>query len=237
MTAFAIDVDRYERDGFEVVGRVCPPDTLHELRGECLRTLRGARAALPPGTPYDLAVLDDDPGPATRALVERLRPAAERLLLGPVDPTFVLMHATTTTPERGRGWHQALAYHRLPYSPCGSSVPLDEVEVLVTLEPVQDPARALLFVPGYHVLPMLEHRRVAEPTTQFELVDPSRQLVLDDAVAVPLDAGEAVAYTVGTPHSCIYAPAGAEHHEVLFLRVGFRDRSVGDPEEHPVRLA
>jgi hypothetical protein len=232
VTSLGIDRDRYERDGFEVVASLCTPDEVAGLRAVCDQLLADHR---PAGTddPYALAVLHEPAEPELLALVERARAVAEFLLTGEVDPTFVLLHAVTETADRGRGWHQALAYNRLPYSPRGTSVPLDEIEVLVVLEEVTAAEMALMFAPGYHVLPMLEHRRVPSHAYTFELVDPTRQLLLHEAVPVPLHPGDAVAYTLGTPHSCIYA----RDAEVQFLRVGFRVRSVGADDDAAARLA
>ena len=231
VTSLGIDRDRYERDGFEVVPSLCTPDEVTGLRGVCDRLLADHRPAGADG-PYALAVLHEPVESELIELVARARPVAEFLLTGEVDLTFVLLHGVTETADGGRGWHQALAYNRLPYSPRGTSVPLDEIELLVVLEDVTAAEMALMFAPGYHVLPMLEHRRVPGHAYSFELVDPSRQLLLHEVVPVPLHPGDAVAYTLGTPHSCIYA-RGAE---VQFLRIGFRVRSVGVDDDAAARL-
>lgn len=212
-------IDRYERDGFVRVADRLAPAQVDELRERCLRATDVARTAASTDR-YSLAVPDESPRDVA-PLIDAFHHVAADLLEADVESTFVLWHAVTARLSDGRGWHQALAYYNLPYSPNGVSVPLDELEFIVMLDDATAEEMAPMFAPGHHVAPMLEHRRALDAQMGFELVDPGRQLVLDEAVLVPLSAGDAVAYTLGTPHACVCA-GEADRSEVLFVRLGFR---------------
>jgi len=221
--------ERYERDGFSVVEALVGPALVDRLRDVCAEMTAPLRDRAGDER-YSITMPGSLAEPAVADLVATVAASAVDLLGGQVEPTFVLMHAVTCTLADGRGWHQALVYHRLPYSPDGTSVPLDEIEYLIMLDDAYDDDMAAWFAPGYHVAPMLEHRRhEIGGHSGFELIEPQRQLVLPETVKVPLRSGDAVGYTLGTPHACICARDETPRREVLFMRLGFRERSTRPP--------
>jgi hypothetical protein len=214
--------ERYERDGFVPIPAALDPCTVDILRAECAERVSTARAAVASGTRYSLAIPGPVDGRAAAPAVDALLGIAKGLLEADVEPSFVLWHAVTAQLCDGRGWHQAMAYHHLPYSPNAVSVPLDEMEFIVMLDDATTDHTAPWFAPGYHVSPMLEHRKLRTAQMGFELVDPERQLVLDETVMMPMRAGDAVGYTLGTPHACVCSSETDLPTEVLSLRIGFR---------------
>jgi hypothetical protein len=201
--------ERYERDGFCDVDQLLDPDELAQMRA----VVEDSFSATPDATTCSITADDM----SLRGIVLRAGAEAERLLGDDVRPTFVKLHRITFGLEHGRGWHQALAYHHLPFTPHAVDVRLDDVEVLVMLDDCTDLETCTWFAPGYHVSPLMEHRRRSDGA--FELVDPMRQIVMSETVPLRLRAGDAVAYTLGTPHTCWASKEGAP---VRAVRIGFQ---------------
>ncbi|MEZ5215819.1 MAG: phytanoyl-CoA dioxygenase family protein [Ilumatobacteraceae bacterium] len=208
-------VDRYERDGYEIVPEVLLSEEVAVLRPWCERCSgRPADAGRGMWT-RDVALSD----PMLADLLGRARTLAERFLGEEAVASFAKVHSVSVGHDFGRGWHQALAYQSLPFSPTAINVRLDDLELLVLLDDLTDEDHGLWFAPGYHVAPLMEHRRRADDGG-YELVDPDRQIRLDEAQHLPLRAGDGVVYTLGTPHSCWSTPE--PEVPVRAIRLGFR---------------
>jgi len=144
-------------------------------------------------------VFDDN-----EALDNGMAIARELLSTAKVARTFDMLIYKPPGHPHPTPWHQDAAYGGLPFAPAGIGIINNTVQFWVALDDADEENGCMHFVPAHHTGTLLAHRVASgdpdDVSRLLELTDPSRDLDLSTAVAVPLPAGGSTFHTGGTPH-------------------------------------
>lgn len=214
-TAEIVDVtqaqfETWQRDGFLVLDRFLADETIGLLRAAYDDILsrrvpaagdrelgRLTRQVMDPSQAHP----DFDDNAALRSALH----LARRLLGTPdVGRTFDMLIYKPPGHPYETPWHQDAAYNAMPFSPAGTPLRPDSIQVWIPLDDVDTENGCMQFVPGWHTDPLLEHRVAAgspdSPDRLLALVDPGHQVDLGSAVVAEIPAGGATLHSPGTPH-------------------------------------
>lgn len=201
-------IENFQRDGFGHVPELAGPETVATLREAYDRVIGsdfGDHRKLGGITrQVMLPSLADPVFDSNEALENGMAIARELLGTEHLARTFDMLIFKPPGHPHPTPWHQDAAYGGRPFAPTGTPVINNRVQFWVPLDDADEENGCMHFIPARHTGTLLEHRVASgDPDSEsrlLELTDPSRDLDLSTAVAVPLVAGGSTFHTVGTPH-------------------------------------
>ena len=187
----SIDLERYERDGFALLGRIAGDDEVARLRAEeeRFRLDLGYGAADNQTLRVNIQLCHKS-APIRRFCTDGAHLDAVTEVLGP-DVCLLHQQFVTKLPD-GDDQHSDIPFHQ--DSGYGRVEPLVDCTVWMPLVDTDEHNGALWVVPGSHRLGLIEH-------ASAEVNPVLREAKFDEkAACVPLEAGCAVAFTGLTLH-------------------------------------
>lgn len=206
----AIDLDRYEADGFALLGRIAEADEVAQLRAEeeRFRLDLGYGAAENQSLRVNVQLCHRS-RVIRRFCTEGVHLDAVAQVLGP-DVCLLHQQFVTKLPD-GDDQHSDIPLHQ--DAGYGRVEPLVDCTVWMPLVDTDPRNGALWIVPGSHRLGLLEHDRASVNPVLREAACEQRP------IALPLEAGCAVAFTGLTLHGSGRNESGAPR-PAMFVRYG-----------------